>query len=160
QHTAQTSLLSKPWCSSYPSRFCQLDLLARFAKREFNTLESGFERVTRICNWIYEYVAYVPGLTNSSSSVFDTATQRAGMCRDFAPLGIAFCRSLGIPARFVSSYAYGLNPLDFHAHFEAFLGGHWILFNPNRLRHNRALSASDIDLMPRTPRSQLFSTLR
>jgi hypothetical protein len=28
----------------YPSRFCQSDLLARFANREFNTVESGFER--------------------------------------------------------------------------------------------------------------------
>jgi hypothetical protein len=28
----------------YPSRFCQSDLLARFARREFNRVESGFER--------------------------------------------------------------------------------------------------------------------
>src|SRR6516165_11909419 len=33
----------------YPSRFCQSDLLARLAKREFNQDESGFYRVTRIC---------------------------------------------------------------------------------------------------------------
>jgi transglutaminase-like putative cysteine protease len=117
----------------YPSRFCQSDLLARFARREFDPIESGFEKVTRICNWIYEYVEYLPGLTNSSTSAFDTATQRAGVCRDYAHLGIALCRSLGIPARFVSSYAYGLTPADFHAHFEAFLGGRWIIFDPSRL---------------------------
>jgi transglutaminase-like putative cysteine protease len=63
---------------------------------------------------------------------FDTVTQLAGVCRDFAHLGIAFCRALGIPARFVSAYAYGLNPPDFHAHIEAFLGGRWILFDPTR----------------------------
>jgi transglutaminase-like putative cysteine protease len=117
----------------YPSRFCQSDLLARFASREFSMVESGFDRVTRICNWIYEFVEYLPGLTNASTSAFDTATQRAGVCRDFAHLGIAFCRSLGIPARFVSSYAYSLNPPDFHAHFEALLGGRWILLDPSRL---------------------------
>jgi transglutaminase-like putative cysteine protease len=117
----------------YPSRFCQSDLLARFAMREFTNIESGFERVTRICNWIYEYVEYLQGTTNSSTSAFDTATQRAGVCRDFAHLGIALCRGLGIPARFVSAYAYGLNPPDFHAHFEAFLGGRWILLDPTRL---------------------------
>jgi hypothetical protein len=33
----------------------------------------------------------------------------------------------------VSAYAYGLNPPDFHAYIEAFLGGHWILFDPTRL---------------------------
>jgi transglutaminase-like putative cysteine protease len=117
----------------YPSRFCQSDLLARFAMREFTNIESGFERLTRICNWIYEYVEYLQGTTNSSTSAFDTATQRAGVCRDFAHLGIALCRALGIPARFVSAYAYGLNPPDFHAHFEAFLGGRWILADPTRL---------------------------
>jgi transglutaminase-like putative cysteine protease len=117
----------------YPSRFCQSDLLARFAMREFTNIESGFERLTRICNWIYEYVEYLQGTTNASTSAFDTATQRAGVCRDFAHLGIALCRALGIPARFVSAYAYGLNPPDFHAHFEAFLGGRWILADPTRL---------------------------
>src|ERR1700730_2413966 len=117
----------------YPSRFCQSDLLARFATREFTNIESGFERLTRICNWIYEYVEYLQGTTNSSTSAFDTATQRAGVCRDFAHLGIALCRALGIPARFVSGYAYGLNPPDFHAYFEAFLGGRWIVADPTRL---------------------------
>jgi hypothetical protein len=34
--------------------FCQSDLLARFAMREFTNIESGFKRLTRICNWIYD----------------------------------------------------------------------------------------------------------
>src|SRR6202045_801306 len=117
----------------YPSRFCQSDLLARLAKREFNQDESGFYRVTRICNWISERIEYLSGTTTPTTSAFDTVTQLAGVCRDFAHLAIAFCRSLGIPARFVSAYAYGLNPPDFHAYIEAFLGGRWILFDPTRL---------------------------
>jgi len=39
----------------------------------------------------------------------------------------------GYSARFVSGYAYGLNPPDFHAWFEAYLGGRWYLFDPTRL---------------------------
>jgi transglutaminase-like putative cysteine protease len=118
---------------TYPSRFCQSDLLARLARREFNQDESGFHRVTRICNWIFERIEYLSGATTSTTSAFDTVTQLAGVCRDFAHLAIAFCRSLGIPARFVSAYAYGLNPPDFHVYIEAFLGGRWILFDPTRL---------------------------
>ena len=57
---------------------------------------------------------------------------RAGVCRDFAHLGIAFCRALNIPARFVSCYAHGLQPSDFHAVFEAYLGGRWWLFDGTR----------------------------
>jgi transglutaminase-like putative cysteine protease len=117
----------------YPSRFCQSDLLARLAKREFHQNESGFYRVTRICNWIHERIEYLSGTTTPTTSAFDTVTELAGVCRDFAHLAIAFCRSLGIPARFVSAYAYGLNPPDFHVYIEAFLGGRWILFDPTRL---------------------------
>jgi transglutaminase-like putative cysteine protease len=117
----------------YPSRFCQSDLLARLARREFYQDEPGFYRVTRICNWIFDRIEYLSGTTTPTTSAFDTVTQLAGVCRDFAHLAIAFCRSLGIPARFVSAYAYGLNPPDFHAYIEAFLGGRWILFDPTRL---------------------------
>jgi Transglutaminase-like superfamily len=117
----------------YPSRFCQSDLLARLAKREFNQNEAGFYRVTRICNWIYDRVKYLSGTTKPTTSAFDTVTELVGVCRDFAHLAIAFCRSLGIPARFVSAYAYGLNPPDFHVYIEAYLGGRWILFDPSRL---------------------------
>lgn len=117
----------------YPSRFCQSDLLARLAKREFNQNESGFFRVTRICNWIYERIEYLSGTSTPTTSAYDTVTELTGVCRDFGHLAIAFCRSLGIPARFVSAYAYGLNPPDFHVYFETFLGSRWILFDPTRL---------------------------
>ena len=93
----------------------------------------GSIRVTRICNWIYERIEYLSGTSTPTTSAFDTVTELAGVCRDFGHLAIAFCRSLGIPARFVSAYAYGLNPPDFHVYIEAFLGGRWILFDPTRL---------------------------
>ncbi|MBS9477928.1 transglutaminase-like domain-containing protein [Ancylobacter radicis] len=116
-----------------PSRYCQSDQLARFAYREFGDLPPGHQRVTAICNWIYEHVDYLSGSSNSETSANDTMVQRAGVCRDFAHLGIAFCRSLGIPARFASSYAWQLEPPDFHAVFECYLDGAWYLFDPTRM---------------------------
>lgn len=103
------------------------------ASNEFFGEEKGFELVTKICNWIYRNVEYLRGTTDAVTSAFDTATEREGVCRDFAHLGIAFCRALGIPARFCSAYSYNLNPPDFHAFFEAFLGGKWYIFDPTRL---------------------------
>jgi transglutaminase-like putative cysteine protease len=55
---------------------------------------------------------------------------RKGVCRDYTHLAIAFCRALSIPARYVGCYAAGLEPMDFHACFEAYLGGAWRLFDP------------------------------
>lgn len=116
----------------YPSRFCQSDLLGRFARREFGEIEPGHSRVTAICNWIHEHVDYVRGSSDAQTSAYDTMVLRAGVCRDFAHLGITFCRALNIPARFASGYAWQLDPPDFHAVFEAYLGGAWYLFDATR----------------------------
>jgi transglutaminase-like putative cysteine protease len=115
-----------------PSRFCPSDRLAAFAGRQFGDLPKGHGRVTAICNWIYEHIAYIRGSSDAETAATDTIIARAGVCRDFAHLGVALCRGLGIPARFVSCYAPGLEPGDFHAVFEAWLGGRWWLFDPTR----------------------------
>lgn len=116
-----------------PSRYCQSDKLGRFAWRTFGDIANGHEKVTAICNWIFENVDYLEGSSDISTSAYDTFTLRAGVCRDFAHLGITFARALGIPARFVSAYALDLIPQDFHAVFEAWLGGQWVLFDPTRM---------------------------
>ena len=117
----------------YPSRYCQSDQLRHFAWREFGGLERGHQRVTAMCNWIFDNVEYLAGSSNYETSAAETFSRRAGVCRDFAHLGITMCRALGIPARFVSAYAWQLEPADFHALFEAYLGGRWYLFDPTRL---------------------------
>ncbi|BDG73833.1 transglutaminase-like domain-containing protein [Roseomonas fluvialis] len=121
----------------FPSRYCQSDRLERFALSTFGAIEPGYARVNAICNWIYEYVTYEGGVSDAMTSAFDIVTLRAGVCRDFAHLGISLCRALGIPARYVSAYAFRLQPPDFHAVFEAFLEGpagpDWYIFDPTRM---------------------------
>jgi len=116
-----------------PSRYCQSDLLARFAFEEFGKLPRGFSRVQSICDWVYEQLDYTPGSTTSSTTAADVLLQRTGVCRDYAHLAITLCRGLGIPARYVAGYAVGLQPPDFHGFMEAFLDGQWYLFDPTRL---------------------------
>jgi transglutaminase-like putative cysteine protease len=115
-----------------PSRYCESDRLDAFAKQQFGSLLPGFSRVTAVCNWICDNIEYRTGASNIHTSACQTLETRAGVCRDFAHLGVAICRALDIPARFVSCYAFGLEPDDFHAVFEAYLGGHWWLFDPTR----------------------------
>ena len=115
-----------------PSRFVPSDRLAGFAQREFGTLPLGHGRVTEICNWIYENIDYRRGSSGPETTAAESLIDRAGVCRDFAHLGISFCRALNIPARFVSCYALGLEPADFHAVFEAYLDGRWWLFDATR----------------------------
>jgi transglutaminase-like putative cysteine protease len=70
----------------YPSRYCESDKLVRLAQHEFGKLQPGFSRVTAICNWIHNNVEYLRGATNPQTSAYDIATERAGVCRDFAHL--------------------------------------------------------------------------
>ncbi|MBB3205768.1 transglutaminase-like putative cysteine protease [Rhodopirellula rubra] len=116
-----------------PSRYCESDLLGRFAFEEFGNIERGFTRVQAICDWVYEHLDYTPGSTNATTTAADVLLQRTGVCRDYAHLTITLCRGVGIPARYVSGYAVDLQPPDYHGFVEAFLDGQWYLFDPTRL---------------------------
>jgi transglutaminase-like putative cysteine protease len=117
----------------YPSRYCQSDKLYRLANNLFGHILNPFEKVATLTDWIHKNVLYLSGSTNSQTSAFDTVTEQAGVCRDFAHLGIALCRALTIPARYFTGYAYNLRPADFHACFEAYLGDEWVLFDATKL---------------------------
>lgn len=117
----------------FPSRYCQSDKLQQLAAKEFGNIQNAYAKVSAINEWIYNNVEYISGATTSSTSAHDTLTERVGVCRDFAHLGIALCRALSIPARYFTGYAYHLNIPDFHACFEAYIGGEWIFFDPTKL---------------------------
>lgn len=116
-----------------PSRYCESDLLARFAFEEFGQLYPGYSRVQAICNWVFEQLDYTPGSTSATTTAANVLLQRTGVCRDYAHLAITLCRGIGIPARYVAGYALNLQPPDFHGFMEAFLDGKWYLFDPTRL---------------------------
>lgn len=117
-----------------PTRYCQSDVMSRAAQKLFGELPQGHQRVQAICDWIHENVEYQVGTSTSETSAVDVFTQRVGVCRDFAHLGITFCRALNIPARLVAGYAkFDTPPPDFHAVFEAFIGGGWQLFDATRM---------------------------
>jgi transglutaminase-like putative cysteine protease len=117
----------------YPSRYCQSDKLFRLAKNKFGDINNPYLQVLSLIDWIHKNVEYLSGSSNTQTSAYDTVTEQAGVCRDFAHLGIALCRALTIPARYFTGYSYKLNPPDFHACFEAYIGGSWLLFDATRL---------------------------
>jgi len=116
-----------------PSRYCESDLLMRYAYEEFGQLQPGYTRVQAIVSWVYRQLSYTPGSTGPSTTACDVLLQRTGVCRDYAHLAIALCRAMGVPARYVSGYAVDLQPPDFHGFLEAWLGDDWYLFDATRL---------------------------
>jgi transglutaminase-like putative cysteine protease len=122
-----------------PSRYCQSDQLVNMAFDQFGDAQPGWARVQTICEWINRHISYRYGTSDTGTSAYDTAAQRQGVCRDFAHLGISFCRALSIPARYVAGYCLGLDPPDFHAWFEAYLDGHWVAFDATERQPRPAL---------------------
>ncbi|RZT99566.1 transglutaminase-like putative cysteine protease [Advenella incenata] len=117
-----------------PSRYCQSDELSSQVQALFCAQGDGIVLVESIIDWIQENIQYEVGFSNSTTSAVDVFEKRKGVCRDFAHLAITFCRALNIPARFCVGYVYFEEPpQDFHAIFEAYLGGRWIKFDPTRL---------------------------
>ncbi|MGJ7527223.1 transglutaminase-like domain-containing protein [Variovorax sp. GB1P17] len=117
-----------------PTRYCESDLMSRCAQQLFGELPPGIGRVQAIVDWIHESIAYEPGSSDSTTTAREVFVERAGVCRDFAHLGITFCRALNIPARLVVGYVwFDEPPQDFHAVFEAWLGGQWVLFDATRM---------------------------
>jgi len=116
-----------------PSRYCESDLLGNFAYKQFSQSPQGLVRVRSICDWVFNHLTYVSGATDSQTTARDVFVQRQGVCRDYAHLSIALCRTLGIPARYVGGYAVNLQPADFHGFFEAYLGEDWYLFDATRM---------------------------
>lgn len=117
-----------------PSRYCESDVMSRAAQQLFGHLLPGIGRVRAIEAWIHDSIGYLPGFSNSTTTAQEVFVQRAGVCRDFAHLGITLCRALNIPARLVVGYVhFDEPPEDFHAVFEAWLEGRWVIFDPTRM---------------------------
>ncbi|MEP6792145.1 MAG: transglutaminase family protein, partial [Ramlibacter sp.] len=113
-----------------PSRYCESDVLGPQAQQLFGGLAPGIGRVRAVVKWIHENIKYQPGSSTSVTTANEVFQQRAGVCRDFAHLGIALCRAINIPARLVVGYVwFDEPPQDFHAIFEAWIGGRWVLFD-------------------------------
>jgi transglutaminase-like putative cysteine protease len=118
-----------------PSRFCLPDELGHEAWQRFGDTEPGWGRVQSVVDYVHGHLDFVPGASNPWTTAADAYRAGQGVCRDFAHLAITFCRGLNIPARYVFGYipeigvSGPVEPMDFAAWFEVFLGGRWHTFD-------------------------------
>lgn len=112
-----------------PSRYCESDRFYNMAVEITADQLLGYDQVVAIEEWLRSSIQYVPGSSNVPVSAVDVNLRQSGVCRDLSHLGIALCRSLSIPARLVVGYLEGLEPMDMHAWFEAYIGGRWYAFD-------------------------------
>jgi transglutaminase-like putative cysteine protease len=138
-----------------PSRFCLSDELGSQAWSLFGHTTPGWARVQAICDYVHGHINFGYGSSYPTTTSSDVLAARAGVCRDFAHLAIAFVRAMNIPARYAFGYIPDIDvpppysPMDFCAWFEAYIGGRWWTFDPrnNQRRRGRILIARGRDAL-------------
>ena len=141
------------------SRYCETDRLSDIAWQLFANTPLGWPRVQAICDWGHRHVAFGYQHARPTKTAREAFDERNGVCRDYAHLGITFCRCMNIPARYCTGYLGDIGvppvdaPMDFAGWFEAYLGGRWYTFDPrnNTPRIGRILigqgrDASDVPI--------------
>jgi transglutaminase-like putative cysteine protease len=122
-----------------PSRYCPSDLLDAFAEAELTMEDDGLDRGRIVGDWVNRRLCYELGSSGPLDTAIDTLLAGRGVCRDYAHLTVALCRTVGIPARLVSAYAPGLSPMDFHAVAEVAAGDRWEVVDATRLAPRQSL---------------------
>ena len=117
----------------FDSRYCPADRFQPFVEAEFGGIDGGGQRIVAMRDWIAGNFSYEP-VSTTSTTALDSFVERRGICRDYAHVLVTLARASAIPARYVSCYAPGVDPPDFHAVAEVFLadpslpgGGAWQL---------------------------------
>lgn len=141
------------------SRYCETDRLSQVAWDLFGSIPAGWGRVQAICDFVHGHIRFDYMQARSTRTANDVFYEKVGVCRDFAHLAIAFCRSLNIPARYVNGHLGDIgvpvvDPMDFSAWMEVFLDGVWYPFDPRnnmprigRIVIARGRDAADVPLL-------------
>jgi transglutaminase-like putative cysteine protease len=141
------------------SRYCETDRLSQIAWDRFGTVTPGWGRVQAICDFVHGHIAFDYMKARATRTAYEAYEERIGVCRDFAHLAIALLRCMNIPARYVNGYLGDigvpiLDPQDFSAWIEVFLGGRWMTFDPRnnvprigRIVVARGRDAADVPLI-------------
>jgi len=121
-----------------PSRYSESDKLFALAQREVAGATPA-SLALAAQGWVRTRLAYVLSSSRGTDSAVDTMLAGAGVCRDYAHLLVALLRARDVPARLVSVYAPGLDPMDFHAVVEAWLGERWCALDATGLAPRQSL---------------------
>ncbi len=134
------------------SRYCETDRLGDIAWALFANTQPGWARVQAICDYVNQRIRFNYQDARSTRTAWEAYNEQKGVCRDYAHLAIAFCRCMNIPARYCTGYMGDIgvprvDPMDFSAWFEVYLGGHWYTFDArnNIPRIGRVLIAQGRD---------------
>jgi transglutaminase-like putative cysteine protease len=107
------------------------EAMTRFAAQSLPTSGDRAANLLKLADAVCEAIQYEKGATDVHESAARAFARGKGVCQDHAHVFIACCRTLGIPARYVSGYVYAGKggEVASHAWVDAWLGseaGGWL----------------------------------
>ncbi len=141
------------------SRYCETDRLSQVAWDMFGQIQPGWARVQAICDFVHQHIKFDYQDARSTRTAFEAWQEQKGVCRDYAHLAVAFCRCMNIPARYINGHLGDigvpiLDPMDYSAWMEVYIGDRWISFDPRnniprigRIVVARGRDAADVPLI-------------
>ena len=116
------------------------DPIRSFAARHAGSGKgTGSERAHELMEAVRAELVYEPGATGVQTRAEEVLALGRGVCQDFAHVLLAACRTVGIPARYVSGYLYDPSIPDEHAATHAWvdvwdLERGWLALDPTHGR--------------------------
>ena len=126
-----------------PTRLTAADeVIMRAAKALAAQHRQPLELADAINTWVWEAMSYGAGSTGVKTTAAEALTIGRGLCQDYAHIMLALCRSIKLPARYVSGHMLGEG--GSHAWVEVLLPDpsgnyHAVAFDPTN--HRRATPA-------------------
>ncbi|HEU5396932.1 MAG TPA: transglutaminase family protein [Verrucomicrobiae bacterium] len=103
-----------------------------------------WQQALRLMAFVHSYISYQSHSTHVHTHPSEVLARRRGVCQDFAHVMLSLCRSLKIPALYVSGYLATETANATHAWVEVFIPGHgWQALDPT---HNRTPDESYIKI--------------
>jgi transglutaminase-like putative cysteine protease len=127
------------------SRFVELSPDAwKLALDATDGVDDAWLAVLTLMKFVHGFLKYESNSTHVHTHMKEVLKDRRGVCQDFAHLMLGLCRSLKIPARYVSGYLATESASATHAWVEVFIPGHgWRGLDPT---HNCQLGETYVKL--------------
>jgi transglutaminase-like putative cysteine protease len=155
QGDAIPELLS-PMVYLRPSRLTQADTAIRAFAAQYFEPHAPLQSLTHLMSALLAAMPYSPGSTVVSATAAESFAIAKGVCQDHTHVFLACCKSVGLPARYVSGYFHADNTVHVatHAWAEVWIIDQWHAFditnNTTRIdRHIRL--ATGIDYLDACP---------
>jgi transglutaminase-like putative cysteine protease len=134
------SAMNEEFCYDFlqPSAYVSNDVeVWRLARDICPAPQDVWQSALEITRFINANWAYAPNTTSVQTHMEDAVRYRHGVCQDFTHVMLGVCRSLGMPARYVSGYLFCdegerlVGAQASHAWCEVYIPGHgWRGFDP------------------------------